>query len=72
MSNPAKFPALEAIMIDKIYGNTGCWKDFNARYRAWERVQQFISNQKNGDELLSSDNFVDPPDYEDYPTLGCE
>ncbi len=68
----SKFPNLQQILIDKIYGNPGCWRDFNNQYRAWERIQYFIDNQKPGMEIISKENFDTPPDYTEYPQLGCE
>lgn len=70
MSDLSKFPHLESILIDKIYGKTGCWIKFNNQYTAWQKIKIFAAKKEQ--DLIAYDNFDTAPDYADYPILGCD
>lgn len=70
MSHMSNFPHLQSILVEKIYGNTGCWINYNKQYHAWKKIKYFA--YRPDQNLLESDNFSVAPDYAEYPVLGCD
>ena len=60
---------MAAILRSKVYP-TGCWKDFNAHYKAWRSMKAY--SEAGGDNLLKPGEAPDEPQVDGYSDLDSD